>query len=119
MGDRKRMQTPSCGVVVVLALGLTVLSRLGSLAVERGGVIAFLPILGAMIAAAFGLVVTGWMRRKGEGMWMPLVSVSAVATGKMVQALGVPWWGALVIVTFVTIAGWLVFFRMSGSAGAS
>jgi hypothetical protein len=82
-------------------------------------VLAFVLILAAMVAAVFGLAAMGWMRRKGEGMWMPLVSVSAVATGKMVQALGVPWWGALVIVTFVTIAGWLVFFRMSGSAGAS
>ena len=111
MADRARTQTLSCAVVVALALGFTVLSRLASLAVERWGAIAFVLILVAMVAAAFGLVATGWVRRKGEGMWMVLVLMSAITVSNLAWTLGVPWLASGLIGTFITIAGLLVFLR--------
>ncbi len=88
MEDRKQAQTPSCAVVIALALAFAALTRLSSLAVERWGAIAFVLILAALMAASFGLVSAGWARRKGEGTSMLLVLMIAITASEMAQALG-------------------------------
>ncbi len=72
--------------------------------------IAFVLIPAATVAALLGQVATGWLRRKGEGTWWVLALGFAFTTSGMVQALGALWWGSLLIITFIVIAGWHVAF---------
>lgn len=111
MEDLKRAQTPSCGVVFVLGMGFSILGGFWSLAIERWEVIAFALVLAVMVAAAFGLVATGWLRRKGEGTWWTLTILFALTTSEMVRMLGVPWWGSLLTTVVIVLGVWLVVVR--------
>ena len=64
MDYRTRMQTLSWGELLAIAFAFGGLRILAPRAVERWGVIAFVLILVAMVAASFGLAATEWVRRK-------------------------------------------------------
>ena len=110
MADRTRTQGLGCGAVVAFGVGVVVLSELASLAVGRWGVIAFALILAAMVAAVFGLVAKGWMRRKGEDTSWMLLAVLGITTSNMIEALGVgvPFWGWSLGGIVVALAVWLL-----------
>ena len=111
MDDRTRALTPSCGAMVAFGVGVVVLSALASLAVGRWGVIAFVLILVAMVAASFGLAATKWVRRKVQDMWLLLMVLFALITSEMAQALGVSFWRSWLLGALIVLAVWLVVSR--------
>ena len=104
MDDRTRIQTPSCGGVLAIGFAFGGLRILAPLAVERWGVIAFVLILVAMVAASFGLATTEWVRRKVQDMWLLLMVLFALITSEMAQALGVPFWRSWLIGALIVLA---------------
>ena len=111
MDDRQRTQTLSCGELLTICLAFAVLSLLASLAVERWGMIAFVLILVAMVVASFGLATTEWLRRRAENTWLLLAILFALVTSRLLQVLGVSFWGSLLIGNFIVLAVWLVTSR--------
>jgi len=111
MDDRTRMQTLSWGELLAIAFAFGGLRILAPLAVERWGVIAFVLILVAMVAASFGLAATEWVRRKVQDMWLLLMVLFALITSEMVQVLGVPFWRSWLIGALIVLAVWLVVSR--------
>ncbi len=97
--------------MLAIALAIGGLRILAPLAVERWGVIAFVLILAAMVAAAFGLAATEWVRRKVQDMWLLLMVLFALITSEMVQVLGVSFWRSWLIGALIVLAVWLVVSR--------
>ena len=111
MDYRTRMQTLSWGELLAIAFAFGGLRILAPLAVERWGVIAFVLILVAMVAASFGLAATEWVRRKVQDLWLLLMVLFAVITSEMVHVLGVPFWRSWLIGALIVLAVWLVVSR--------
>ena len=93
------------------ALGFGILSGFAMIAVDWWGVIAFVLILVAMVAASFGMATTEWVRRKVQDMWLLLMVLFALITSEMAQALGVPFWRSWLIGALIVLAVWLAVSR--------
>ncbi|MDP9351791.1 MAG: hypothetical protein M3P51_09675 [Chloroflexota bacterium] len=95
MGNRKRTRRPSCGVAIGLSLAFGFLTTLAVVAVEWWGVIAFVLILAAILAASFGLLVASRSHLEAERLVAVPPFLIVLPTSVMSQELGMSFWGAL------------------------
>ena len=107
MVDRKRTQGLSWREAIALALAITGVTLLSSLAVERWGLIAFALILAALVVTSFGLVATGWVRRKLEDAGAAIGVLIALPTTQMMDELGMTPWGSWLLGILIVLAAWL------------
>ena len=107
MDDRKRAPTLGWGEAIGLAFAITGVTILSSLAVGRWGLNAFALILAALVAMSFGLVATGWARRKVEDAGAAIGVTIALPTTQMADELGMLPLGSWLLGILIVLVAWL------------